>query len=356
MNFKKIIVWIVMVFIFTSCNEEEIIAVKNSDAIDGNNKFALKMFNQISQKSDKNIFISPYSISTALAMTYAGAKNDTKEEMRKTLNLHSNDNITHSSFQYLIKSINKFDKSNKDIVLKTANAIWVDNSFTIKKSYQELIVKKYYSSINGLDFKNKPTNSEKIINKWASKNTEGKIKEILPKGTISKQTRLVLTNAIYFLADWKNKFKKRYTKEKKFYLLDKEVSKVKMMHQSEKFNYFENEKMQIIEMSYKNERMSMLVFLPKENSRSAINSLLDFESFNTNLEKLQKQKVQLYLPKFQFDYFSSLKNVLQEMGMKQAFTMQADFTGINKNKRETLMISDVLHKAYIDVTEKGTEA
>jgi len=356
MKLKKIFLLLIIVVFSLSCKEKEITLTTKRNSIKGNNKFALKLFHNLSKNSDENIFISPYSISTALAMTYGGAKGKTKEQMRKALFLSEDDLVLNNSFQYLIQSINELGNSNDNLELKTANAIWVDRSFKINEKYEELIRSKYFSEINGMDFANKPENSRIKINNWASENTENKINNLIPEGLISEETRLVLTNAIYFLADWQNQFKKRYTTKADFYLSSGKKIKIKMMYQNEHFRYTENEKMQIIELPYKNDRLSMLIFLPRSTDSNNFDSLLTINSLNKNIQDLKTEKVRLFLPKFKFTYFSSLNDILKEMGMKDAFTERADFSGINKNKQEKLMISNVLHKAYIDVTETGTEA
>ncbi|MEA3501036.1 MAG: serpin family protein [Candidatus Marinimicrobia bacterium] len=356
MQIKKIFLLLIIVVFSLSCKEKEITLTTEKNLLEGNNKFALKIFNNLSENIDRNIFISPYSISTALAMTYGGAEGETKDQMRKALFFQKNDLGLYNSFQYLIQSINELGNSNDNLELKTANAIWVENNFKIKNKFEELVKTKYLSEINGMDFVNKPEECRIEINNWASENTENKINDLIPEGLISQQTKLVLTNAIYFLADWQNQFKKRYTKEDNFYLSNGEKVKIKMMHQTEYFRYTENEKVQIIELPYENDRLSMIVFLPRSNNSNSADLLLTIDSFNKNIQDLRSEKIRLYLPKFKFTYFSLLNNVLQEMGMRDAFTSKADFSGINKNKRDALMISDVLHKAYIDVTEIGTEA
>lgn len=356
MQIKKIFLLLIIVVFSLSCKEKEITLTTEKNLLEGNNKFALKIFNNLSENIDRNIFISPYSISTALAMTYGGAEGETKDQMRKALFFPEDDLVLYNSFQYLIQSINELGNSNDNLELKTANAIWVENNFKIKNKFEELVKTKYLSEINGMDFVNKPEECRIEINNWASENTENKITNLIPKGLISQQTKLVLTNAIYFLADWQNQFKKRYTKEDNFYLSNGEKVKIKMMHQTEYFRYTENEKVQIIELPYENDRLSMIVFLPRSNNSNSADLLLTIDSFNKNIQDLRSEKIRLYLPKFKFTYFSLLNNVLQEMGMRDAFTSKADFSGINKNKRDALMISDVLHKAYIDVTEIGTEA
>lgn len=356
MKIKTIFLLLVILVFSLACKETEVNLKTKRNLIEGNNKFALKIFNKLSTNGNGNIFISPYSISTALTMTYGGAKGETKDQMRRALFLLENDQLVHNSFQYLLQNMNDLDNSEKNLVLKTANAIWVESDFKIKEDYKKLVKTKYLSVINGMDFTNKQEKCRIKINNWASENTENKITDLIPKGLISSQTKLVLTNAIYFLADWQNQFKKRYTKEENFYLSNDEKIKTKMMHQTEHFKYTENQKIQIIELPYENDRLSMIVFLPRSNNSNSTDSLLTLDSFNKNIQDLRSEKIRLYLPKFKFTYFSSLNNVLQEMGMKDAFTNKANFSGINKNERKALMISNVLHKAYIDVTERGTEA
>jgi len=339
-----------------SCKEEEIVKIEKKDYIRFNNKFAVNLFHNLTNNNNENIFISPYSISTALAMTYGGAKGETKKQMQKTLFFPQNENVLNKSFQYLIKDINKFDENNDNIKLKTVNAIWVENNFEVQSRYDKLVRSYYFSEVNRMDFINTPEVSRNIINNSISKNTGNKIKNLIPKDLISKETRLILTNAIYFLADWEKKFNKKYTKKTTFHLLNGENTEIKMMNQTGKFRYTEDEKMQTIELPYVNERLSMMVFLPKENDLENIDSFLTENRLYKTIKDMKYEKIKLFLPKFKITYFSSLNDVLKKMGMKDAFTERADFTGINKNKSEKLMISNVLHKAFVDVSEEGTEA
>ena len=355
MKFKNIFLLMIVIVFSISCKGKEIFEKPKNDFIKLNNEFALKLFYNLSKNNDENIFISPYNISTALAMTYGGAKGKTKEQMRKALLFPKDEIALHNSFQYLIQNINELGIANDDLEFKTVNAIWIDKSFEVKKKYEKLVRLKYFSEINGMNFANNPEDSRIKINDWVSENTENRINNLIPKGLITEQTRLVLTNAIYFLANWKNQFKKRYTKKTDFNLSSGEKVKVKMMHQTERFRYTENEKMQIIELPYKNDRLSMIIFLPKSTDSKNFDSLLTINIFKS-IQSLQSVKIDLFLPKFKFTYFSSLNDILKEMGMRNAFTERADFSGINKNKQEKLMISNILHKAFIDVTETGTEA
>jgi len=309
-----------------------------------NTAFAIELYKKLFT-SDTNVFISPYSISSALAMTYAGAKGETEIQMRKTLHYDLDQINTHKGFSEL-NSIFKKLNNDSTIKLSIANALWKSEGWYFKKDYLEL-TKKYYSAAIF------PLNGAKPINDWADKNTNGKIKEIVMESDLAN-ARLVLTNAIYFKGEWLNGFNAENTRRDKFTTLGKQEIDVDMMFQVNETNYFEDSQNQVIELPYKNGTMSMTFILPKANySIEDLNQSINSESFANYNSKLSKRKVRIYIPKFSFTSEFHLEDVLLKMGMPDAFDpTKANFTGMS----DGLSISKVIHKTFIEVNERGSEA
>jgi serpin B len=313
------------------------------ETVTGNNSFAFELFKNVF-KEDSNTFISPYSISSALAMTYGGARNETERQMSKVLHYDLNQINTHQGFFELNAMLGKIS-GDSAIKFSIANALWKLDHFSIKKDYLDLTKKYYDASIY-------PLNGAKPINDWADKNTFGKIKEIV-KDEDLQDALLVLTNAIYFKGDWVSTFDAKNTR-KEIFNTSKELSdRVNMMYQTQVENYFEDEQNQILELPYKGEAISMLIILPKENSSiKKLVSAMDWKQFSYYKSELKKQEVNIRLPKFSFDSEYHLEDVLPKMGMPDAFYDSADFSGMSKG----LFIKEVIHKAIIEVNENGSEA
>jgi serpin B len=327
----------------------------NQEAIvKANNLFTLSLYAKL--RSEKgNLFFSPYSIADALAMTAAGARGETLMEMTKTLHLPEDQTHTNAGFRELIKTINGNGKERK-FQLSTANALWGQKGFNFLPSFEKTAVDDYHAALKEVDFIKETDKARLAINQWVEEQTKNKIKDLIPAGAVDETTRLVLTNAIYFKAAWAHEFREADTKKEDFKLPgDKKIADVPFMHKTRDLNYFEGGDFQGLEIPYEDHQLQMVVLLPKETA-----GLEECEKELTaeNLAKLEATRkvhqVDLALPKFKFTASFKLKPVLTEMGMKQAFTAQADFSGISKSKG--LMIDDVLHKAFVDVHEKGTEA
>ncbi len=309
-----------------------------------NNSFAFELFKNVFE-TDKNTFISPYSISSALAMTYGGARNETERQMSKVLHYDLNQTNTHQGF-FELNSLFENISNDSTLKLSIANALWKDEHWWFKQDYLGLAKKYYDASIFSLS-------GAGPINDWADKKTNGKIKEIVKDDDIAN-ARMVLTNAIYFKGDWVTIFDTKNTKKEKFKSLNGNLIDVGMMHQINVVNYFEDGQNQILELPYKGESISMIIILPKEKG-SIINlvSSLDSKEFLFYNSVLKKQEVKIFLPKFSFASTYYLENVLSQMGMPDAFEpAKADFSGMSSG----LSISSVIHKTVIEVNEKGSEA
>jgi len=328
-------------------NKEDI-----ANIIEANNQFALDLYSQF--KDDKNMFFSPWSISTALTMTYEGAKGQTAEEMKSVLHLPDNQETIKTSYYWIQSEINKEPKSYK---LHTANALWAQQDYQFLQEYTDPMQKYYSAKITNLDFKTKTEESRITINKWVEKKTNNKIKDLISQGALSSLTRLVLTNAIYFKGTWLKQFDKKDTQEKDFHVTPEKTVKVDMMALTDKeakFNYAETDNLQILELPYDGEELSMLLLLPKDNINSLENSLTA-EKLSGWKQLLIEQRVKVFLPRFKFETKYLLAKDLVKMGMPTAFSPGvADFSGMDGTNN--LFISGVIHQAFVEVNEEGTEA
>jgi len=330
-----------------------------AEATRGNNAFAIELYGRLRNQTG-NLFFSPESISTALAMTYAGARADTAAEMAKTLHFTMPPGHLHPAMGALLRDRNAAHDSYH---LKEADALWVQTGYSLLPEFIKLNKDNYEADLNQVDFINATEASRQTINVWVEKRTENKIRELLQPGSLDRDTRLVLTNAIYFKGDWEKQFKKEDTKDEDFRLFAGRAIKTPLMHMTKSFNYFEGDSFQALEIPYKKKELSMIVLLPK-----AMEGLSAFEQSLTpaKWQQLQgqlrpAQTVIVTMPKFKMEAQFGLKDTLIAMGMKKAFDMKmADFSGVASREAMqrdgNLSISAVIHKAYVDVNEEGTEA
>jgi len=334
------------------------------EAIVGNTNFAFDLYGKLSNEPNAtkpkgepngNLFFSPYSLSTALAMTYAGARGNTEKQMAETLHFTLPGQRLHIAFSTLQKQIVQDDKSRGYQIL-LANALWGQKGRTFLKEFLDLNKNYYGAGFTLLDFVNETEKSRQIINSWVEEKTKEKIKDLIPPKGIDEYTVLVLTNAIYFKGEWKTKFEEKDTEIADFSISANDKVKVPLMR-LEEFKYYENEKMQVLELPYKDNKLSMLVFLPKETEGiKELEGSITAETLDGLLSKMKDTTVDVYFPKFKIVWGSfSLNNALIALGMPDAFNPEkADFSGINGKRN--LWISNVFHKAWIEVNEEGTEA
>ena len=314
------------------------------------NSFGFDLYQSV-KNSKNNVFFSPYSVLSALAMTYEGARGNTALQMQKTLGLSVDIKKVRSNFLSLYTELNKKDKPYQ---LSTANALWAQNNYPFVKSYINVISRYYHGKANNLNFKANPEKSRLIINKWVEDNTNNKIKDLLARGMITKMTTLVITNAIYFKSNWKDKFDEKQTREEPFELSSLKTIQAPTMHRTADYNYAETVNAQILELDYAGDELSMIIILPK-GSISRVERMLNEEKLNLYKSMMKKEKVVLSLPKFKFEATYSLADKLKKMGITDAFdATKSDFTGMSKTGE--LFISDVIHKAFVEVAEYGTEA
>jgi serpin B len=326
-------------------------------AVASNNDFAFAMYSKLRGGVPKgNLVFSPYSISTAMAIVYAGARGETEKQMAETLHFTLPGLRLHSAFGILQKQIVQ-DEKLRGYELLLANALWGQKGETILKEFLDLNKNYYGADFTLLDFVNETEKSRQIINRWVEEKTNDKIKDLIPLDGLNPDTSLVLTNAIYFKGEWQNKFEKKDTKLADFSISANEKIEINMMHIKEWFKYYWDKKLQVIELPYKGNEISMIVFLPEEiEGLKEMEDTLKAEGINDFLSKMHQCEFDVYFPKFKINWGTySLNNALIALGITDAFDERnADFSGINGNK--DLLISDVFHKAFIEVNEESTEA
>lgn len=324
--------------------------------ITANNQFAIAMYQQINgqtEQANDNVFFSPYSLSTAMAMLYAAAEVETKAQIQKTFYYPSMDILNPNSAALY----NQFNKPNPDYKLATVNDLWMQQGLTPTKSYVDAVQRYYGGQVTNLDFEGSPDPSRLIINKKIAQHTNQLIPELLPKGSIKPITVAVLTNAVYFKGDWKMPFEANSTYEQPFYPLTGKPSDVRMMNMQTDFGYHEDKQVQVVQLPYKGDDLSMLVILPKSKDKAAMQQLvrdLSADKIKEWNKDLVDQKVNVYLPKFRLEESYKMKELLTDMGMPKAFQKGAEFNLFEDGP--PTKIDDVYHQAVVIVDEKGTEA
>lgn len=350
------LVWclILLSFLSLSLNLEVLMANDINTLVKGNNAFAIDLYKILA--TDKgNLFFSPYSISSALAMTYAGARGRTAKQMADVLHFTLPDEKLHMGFYNLSRLIESKDK---DYQLSIANALWGQKNYKFNQEFIDLMNKYYEAGFKEVDYINdaEREKTRKIINTWVEDNTNKKIKDLIGPRDLNSLTRLVLTNAIYFKGKWEIQFDPKETKEMPFYVSEKEKVNVPMMRVDSEFNYTEDENVQVLELPYVGKDLSMIVILPKPQlSLSSLEKKLSLDMLDSWISNLSKSKVEVYIPKFKLTKRFVLNDPLIKLGMVDAFDeMFADFSGMTP--KPDLYITSVIHQAFVEVNEEGTEA
>ncbi len=360
---KKILSFLLMLLIvccFIECTDSSSPIVKNPPRelrtsekaiVSSSQNFGLNLFREVNkEEGDKNVFISPLSVSMALGMTYNGADGITREEMQKTLELIGlSDMEINESYKSLINLLRGLDDK---VIFQIANSIWYRLGWQFEEDFLNINKTYFGARVSGLDFDD--PQAPVIINKWVEDNTNGKIKEIV-EAPIDPLTVMFLINAIYFKGNWTYEFDKKLTKDGEFIKHDGSKVSCKMMEQESKFHYFYNEDFQAVDLPYGDGLYRMTVLLPRETKDIDI-FIEEFNNANWSkwMSSFTEQEGLLYLPKFKLEYEISLNEVLKALGMESAFTGKADFTRMFKPGG--LFISEVKHKTFVDVNEEGTEA
>jgi serpin B len=343
-----------------SRNTTPAVSTRDSAALaNGNSAFAFDLYSVV-RGANGNVFFSPYSISIALAMVYAGAEGNTAAQMARVLHYDLPRDRLHPAFNALDIALasrgrNASGQDGGPFRLKIANSIWGQTGYTFLTPFLDTIALNYGAGLRLLDFQTDPEPCRITINDWVSANTEGRIQNLIPQRTLTQLTRLVLCNAIYFNAKWSTPFARETTRSATFHLLDSHETTAQMMSQTTTLGYAEGDGYQAVELPYDGNEISMLVLLPASGRFPEFEGGLTSERAGSVVSSLAPRQVALSMPKFSYTTTLALKDTLSAMGMRDAFVPgTADLSGIDGTRE--LFVGAVLHKAFVRVDEEGTEA
>ncbi|MBI5843347.1 MAG: serpin family protein [Deltaproteobacteria bacterium] len=322
-----------------------------AEVIDSNNRFALDLYTQL--KSDEgNIFFSPYSISMVLSILSEGARGKTADEFKAVFHQANDATLRRDATASIF---NQLTKPRPDYILTMANALWAQQGHRFRSDYLDITKKYYDGKIFNIDFVNEPDNAANIINDWIEDNTNNKIHDAVDRNEIDNTTQLIVTNAIYFKATWETVLKKIGWFDQDFRVDRNKVVKSSMMGETEHFGYYRDRNfLNIIELPYTGDAMSMLILFPVTNDLPAVEKELTLENLKKWRSKIECARLEFSMPKFTFRTGYSLEEILSKMGLGSAFGNSADFSGIDGTK--SLFIQQFKHQTFVDVNEKGTEA
>lgn len=326
----------------TSLHAEKPDAIVNSF-----NQFAFDLYQGLANNND-NLVFSPYSLSSLFGPLLNGAQGNSRKQILHVLHL-DNTNLKNINNTFL-----RFDNSLNQKSLLIGNSLWIDNNFKLKTNFLNIIKSNASYHVYEVDF-NKPELVRQKINKWVSLKTQQLIQQFLPESSITTDTKLMLTSAIYFKGKWQEAYDKKNTENNDFKLANGKTIKIPMMHQQNKFLYSENDQVQLLQLSYQKSSLVMAILLPKDNiSLKTALSTINEKTFSKLIKQANKKEVNVSLPKFSVStMLNNLNEILQKNGMTEPFSEKADFSNMTNNK---LMISDVLQKTVIKVDEEGTIA
>ncbi len=329
-----------------------------AELVSGNTAFALDLYRLLAQQSG-NLFYSPYSISLALAMTYAGARGQTEQQMAQAMHFNLPQADLHPAFNTLDQRLRPLDAKpvegeEQPFQLNIANSLWGQQDYEFLTEFLDTLAANYGAGMYRVDY-NQHENARLQINAWVEEQTRDKIKDLIQPGVLNPLTRLVLVNAIYFKGAWLNPFDKGATQPAEFNLLDGSRVSVEMMSQWDDMSYLRGEDFAVVDLAYKGSPISMLIIVPDEGKFAEIESALTPAQLESIRSGLGMASVKLSMPKFKFESSFGLSQALKDLGMPDAFDPnRADFSGMTE--KPELFISDVVHKAFVDVNEEGTEA
>ena len=326
---------------------------------EGNNDFALAMYRRLRERPG-NLFFSPLSIRTALGMTHAGAKGDTAAQMGQALCFPASDEAPHAAAGEIIRRLGASGGGQHEVAV--ANSLWGQEGAPLQPAFLDLVTRHYGAATFLVDFRRAAEAARGTINRWVEGETKQKIRDLIPTGGVNADTRLVLVNAVYFKGEWVLQFEKARTREEAFYLDGGGTVRTPLMRQQQQMFYLQAEGYQAVELLYRGGELSMLVLLPdRKDGLPDLDSTLSVEELRDCVARMDDRKVELFLPRFKTTWGTvDLTDRLAELGVSLAFTRgQADFSGINGHEpphEESLYISAVYHKAFMEVNEEGTEA
>lgn len=324
-----------------------------------NNDFALALYGRLRPRPG-NLFFSPFSLRTALAMTEAGARGETAAQMREALRISSADASTHAGFAEFAQRL--FATGGREYELAVANSLWGQEGAPVQAEYLDLIARRYGGGLHLVDFLHAAEAARKAINQWVEEKTKRRIQELIPLGSLDPDTQLVLVNAIYFKGLWLLRFPKAATRDEPFHLEGGGAVQAPLMHQREKVRYLRGAGYQAVDLAYRGDDLSMLVLLPdRQDGLQELEQTLSLQRLDDCVARLRVREVKLFLPRFEITWGTEeMSGELAALGMTLAFErFQADFSGINGYEpphEESLFISAVFHKAFVAVDEEGTEA
>uniref|UniRef100_A0A7C4L344 Serpin family protein n=1 Tax=Bellilinea caldifistulae TaxID=360411 RepID=A0A7C4L344_9CHLR len=328
------------------------------ELVNGNNAFALDLYQRLAQERG-NLFYSPYSISLALAMTYAGARGETEQQMAQTLHFTLPQEQLHPAFNMLDLNLRPLEqkpasREEQPFQLNIANSLWGQAGFDFLPEFLDLLAENYGAGMYRVDY-NEPEAARQRINRWVEEQTREKIKDLIAEGVLNPLTRLVLVNAIYFKGAWVYPFDEGATREAAFTLLDGSQVTVPMMSLAKNLLYLRGPNYQVVRLPYQDSAMGMLVIIPDEGQFEEVEKAISPQLLEEIRTSYSLTALRLSMPRFKVESSFNLSQTLAEMGMPAAFEAElADFSGMTG--RKDLFIADVVHKAYVDVNEKGTEA
>jgi serpin B len=326
---------------------------------DGNNSFAFDLYHAITQEKTDNLIYSPYSIWLAFSMVYAGAQGETESQMAGVFHFLSQESqhVTINAIDQRLQAFSALQAAEDEgtpFQLGLANAVWSQQGYAFKQPYLDLLATQYGAGVRVLDFQSSAEVAREAINAWVNENTDGRIKEIAAPGSISAGTRLVLTNAILFKAGWAYKFDQQATSDGLFTLIDGKQVNTPLMHLRAPLDYVEDEDYQAVRLPYVNQKVEMWIIMPAEGHFNAIQDGLDSDLMNDIQQQVGMKDVTLSLPSFDFESELPLNELLEQMGLTNAFCPAGDYGGIAEGGG--LCIDQAVHKATITVDEQGTEA
>jgi serpin B len=328
------------------------LSANDSRIVPGMNAFTAASYQRLTG-GDRNLILSPFNIATALSMALGGARGQTASEMAAVLHQHY-DSSYDSALAALVADLGVAGNLGGNELL-TANGLWVRKGLPIQPAFQKTLANDYHAPLVPLDFVANAEGARAEINRWVEQRTKDKIKNLFPSGSLNGQTQLVLASAIYFYGKWQDPFSASRTQPAAFKLQSGATAQANFMNQTAHFNYGETPASQILELRYAGTGIAFDVLLPKTSSGLAdLERSLTSDSLTGWLGSLASRNVRVALPKFRAESEFSLRKTLSAMGMPAAFSNHADFSGIDE--RDRLAISEVLHKAFVDVSEQGTEA
>jgi len=323
--------------------------------VEGNGDFALAVYRHLSA-AEGNLFFSPHSISTALAMTFAGARGETKKQMAQALHFHLDSKALHEAFAELEAALAKAREGGR-ITFDAANGLWPQKGHPLRDDYLSIVKKHYGLSVTPVDYRSAAEDARRMINGWVEEMTRDRIQELIQPGVLDPLTRLVLVNAVYFKGMWENRFKLEDTRDGPFHTAVDQTVQAPMMKLRKELDYAELDSAQILELPYEGKRFSMVLVLPREiDGTRRLEADLSLTKLKEWRSALQRREVVVLLPRFKVTSMFRLDEALAALGMRDAFSpARADFSGMDDGKGR-LHIGVVLHKAFVEVNEDGTEA